>query len=164
MPPLEEAAVADGSLLSRYREQGAYTDCFVARIERPVTLGQFVAAFYNSRMFRPERWAIGIVLGRRAGPEHVAALAQARTDSFSAWTVEARTACEILLCDYQGRTRSWLMAQPDGHGTVLRFGSAVMPRASTRDALLFRALTGFHRAYARALLRSAMARLARMPG
>ncbi|MEO5706508.1 MAG: hypothetical protein ABIT10_09385 [Alteraurantiacibacter sp.] len=152
--------VPAGSQLARYREQGAYTDCFVALVDRPVTLSQYLAAFYNSRAFRPERWVIGALLHRPAGSDEVAALAEGRTQAFSAWTVEARAKHEILLCDFKQRTRSWLMVVPMGNGTQLRFGSAVMPQASRLDRMIFAALTGVHRCYSRCLLRSAAASLA----
>lgn len=53
--PLPEAA-----LLRRYAEPppgdrpGAYTDCFAIDIDAPVTIGEFVFAFYTAPVFRVE--------------------------------------------------------------------------------------------------------------
>ena len=91
-------------------------------------------------------------------------------DAFAAWHVEGRTANQLLMCDFQRRTRSWLMsvAVPGdaATGTRLYFGSAVVPltgRGSGRSAMgfAFRALLGFHKIYSRILLRAAMSRLRR---
>lgn len=159
--PLVARPVPPDTLLDRYRQHGGYVDCFETRVPGAVPLGDFVAACYNGRAFRPERWAIGLLLRRPAGPREVAALAGGRSDRFSAWRVEARTACEVLLCDYQGRTRSWLMVQREGRGTVLRFGTTVLPQGSRGGALAVRLLAGLHRCYARLLLRSAVVALRR---
>jgi hypothetical protein len=72
------------------------------------------------------------------------------------------------MCDYQGRTRSWLMsaAAPDGDATRTRlyFGSAVVPALNPRSGrnemgFVFRALLGFHKIYSRVLLGAAATRL-----
>jgi hypothetical protein len=80
--------------------------------------------------------------------------------------VEASAPNQLLLCDFLGNTRSWLMVEPrqDGGVTRLYFGSAVVARARDpagkhRLKLRFRALLGFHRRYSRALLSAARARL-----
>lgn len=152
--PLPEAA-----LLQRYRAAGAFTDCYTAEVAGAVPLAAFVAAFYNSPAFRPERILIGLLLGRRAGPGEVAALAEGRTGQFSAWTVEAREADQLLLRDYQHRTRSWLMVAPgSAPGTTrLHFGSAVTgagrsAAARRFESVAFGSLLWFHALYSRALL------------
>jgi len=94
-----------------------------------------------------------------------AELAQGRRDGFAAWTVEARATDQILLSDFQGRTRSWLMMEllADG-GTRLLFGSAIVPTQAAdgerRIGWGFRALGRFHHFYSLALLASARRRLA----
>ncbi|HEX7718658.1 MAG TPA: hypothetical protein VF389_02530, partial [Woeseiaceae bacterium] len=91
-------------------------------------------------------------------------------DSFAAWQVEKRVENQLLLTDYMGNTRSWLMVAPvssDGAGgTRLYFGSAVVPEVNAKTGerslgFLFRALLGFHRIYSVVLLYSARARLRR---
>lgn len=148
-----------GALLERYRAEGGHVDCYVAEVPLEVDLEQLITAFYTSRAFRPERWLLGVLLGKRADDGDVARLAAAQTTRFSAWTVEARSDDQILLCDYQSRTRSWLMVQPIAGGTRLHFGSAVVPQKRRADRAVFRALLGFHHWYSRMLLKGALERL-----
>ena len=155
-PAVAEAQLAPGALLERYRTQGGHTDCYVAEVSRSVDLGQFITAFYTSRAFRPERWLLGALLGKRADDSDVAKLASGQTTRFSAWSVEDRRGDEILLCDFQSRTRSWLKVLPIEGGTRLHFGSAVVSSETRADRLVFGALLGFHRWYSRTLLRSAV--------
>ncbi|MEQ1498237.1 MAG: hypothetical protein ABL914_06220 [Novosphingobium sp.] len=154
-----EVQLPPGALLERYRAGGGHVDCYVAEVPRSVDLGQLITAFYTSRAFRPERWLLGALLGKRAGDDDVAQLASGQAARFSAWTVESRQGDEILLCDFQGRTRSWLMVMPIEGGTRLHFGSAVVPSASSADRAIFSLLLGFHRFYSRLLLGSAVGRL-----
>ena len=98
------------------------------------------------------------------------ALASGASSTFAAWRVEARTANQLLVCDFLGYTRSWLMIGPPGDGaTRLYFGTAVVPARDTVSGqaswtFSFRALLPFHRLYARALLHAACARLERDDG
>jgi hypothetical protein len=60
-------------------------------------------------------------------------LAHGKVTGFSAWRVEGQSPLELLLADFTGRTRSWLMAEPvaapdQPPRTKLYFGSAVVPR------------------------------------
>ena len=120
-PAVAEAQLAPGALLEPYRTQGGHTDCYVAEVSRSVDLGQLITAFYTSRAFRPERWLLGALLGTRADDSDVAKLASGQTTRFSAWSVEDRRGDEILLCDFQSRTRSWLKVLPIEGGTRLHF-------------------------------------------
>jgi hypothetical protein len=153
-----EGQLPPGTLLERYRVDGGHVDCYVAQVPRNVNLGQLISAFYNSSAFRPERWLLGAVLGKKAGSNDVAQLAAGQTTHFSAWSVEARRDDEILLCDYQGRTRSWLKVLAIEGGTRLHFGSAVVPAKSMPERQAFSFLMGFHRLYSRLLLGSAVGR------
>lgn len=156
LPVVAPATLPAGSLLDGYALQQAYVDCFAADVAGTVTLGQLITAFYNSRAFRFERWLLGALLGKTASNTDVTRLASAEVDRFSAWTVEARQDHQILLCDFQGRTRSWLMVRPIAQGTRVYFGSAVVKPGDP----IFRLLLGFHRSYSRALLKSAVKALA----
>ncbi|MFM5924337.1 MAG: hypothetical protein ACKOPG_09145 [Novosphingobium sp.] len=153
------ATTPEGSLLDSYRVEGGYVDCFSIDLPNAVTLSELIVAFYTSSVFRPERWLLGALLRKRADNNDVARLAAGETGRFSAWTVEARRNDEILLCDFRGQTRSWLMVRPMERGTRLHFGSAVVPAKSRVDRLVFGALLGFHRAYSRVLLRGAVRQL-----
>jgi len=96
-------------------------------------------------------------------------LAVGDLDTFAAWDVEARSVNQLLMCDFQGRTRSWLMIAPvqSGGSTITRlyFGSAVVPSVNKAGraglGFAFRALLGFHKVYSRVLLSAASSRLAR---
>ena len=120
-------------------------------------------------MFRIERALLSALVRRPSSDADVRALASGDRDGFAAWTVEARTADQLLLADTPGNTRSWLMSRREPGTTVLYFGSAVVPRPSRRNGApprmgwLFRALLGFHALYSRALLAGAIRRLARAP-
>lgn len=168
MPAITPLPLPEAALLQRYRDAGAHTDCYAAEVAGEVTLQAYLSAFYNSWAFRPERVLLSRLLGMHAGAPEVAALAAGRAERFSAWGVEARTADQILLCDYQHRTRSWLMVAPGSQpGTTrLHFGSAVVRGGQTRaarlgEAALFNGLLWFHALYSRVLLSAAASRLAR---
>ena len=152
------------ALTSGYRDAGNYTDCFVADVARRVTLRQYVEAFYTTWVFRLERWILNLLVSRPSTDAEAAELAAGARDEFAAWRVEARRDDQLLLTDYRGNTRSWLMVEPAGSGTRLYFGSVIVAR-EYRDAndprleRRFRALLGFHRWYSRVLLRAARRRL-----
>lgn len=144
------------ALLQRYREQGAYTDCFVIEVPGQVTHAEFVAAFYTTAVFKLERLLLALVVSRPSRDAEAHELAAGRREQFAAWSVEARAPAQLLMCDLAGSTRSWLMAEAAGQGTRLYFGSAVV---RSRQGGVFHALLGFHKLYSRILLRAAVARL-----
>ena len=91
-------------------------------------------------------------------------------ETFAAWHVEDRSENEILMRDFGGRTRSWLMIAPmntrSSTRTRLYFGSAVVPIRNPKTGNLslgfnYHALLGFHRVYSVLLLYSAKLRLRR---
>ena len=159
--PVQEGELPSGALLELYRVTGGHVDCFVADVPGAVALPDLITAFYSSAAFRPERWLLGAVLGKPADDADVARLAADQTKRFSAWTVEGRRGDEILLCDYQGKTRSWLKVAAIPGGTRLHFGSAVVPAKSRTAKAAFTLLLGFHRWYSRTLLREAVRQLDR---
>ncbi|MEO7152826.1 MAG: hypothetical protein ABIX46_14105 [Burkholderiaceae bacterium] len=165
-------ALPPGALLGRYRDDGAYTDCYVTDLQHAVSQADYVEAFYGTALFKLERWLLAQVLALPSTDAQARELAAGTRSGFAAWKVEARTPDQLLLCDVRGRTRSWLMSAPVASGlgaggsTRLYFGSAVVPAATGRGGRprmggAFRALLGLHRLYARSLLRAAAARLAR---
>jgi hypothetical protein len=158
--------IPHASFLDAYRLAGAYADCFVADIARPVSQAQYVEAFYTTGLFRIERLILAVAISRPSTDDEARKLSVGESDSFAAWHVESRSQGELLLA--AGRTRSWLMAvaRPSREGTSTRlyFGSAIVPEKKPRkgqDPLgrRFRILLGFHRLYSRALLRAALSRL-----
>ena len=154
------------SLLRRYRDCGAYTDCYVAALARPVSHAEYVEAFYTTAVFKLERLLLAWFVARPSTDAQAHCLAIGQLKTFAAWDVEARAPNQVLLTDFQGRTRSWLMStpSPDGQSTKLFFGSAVVPVVDRRSGrkkmgFAFKALLGFHKLYSRMLLRSAVLRL-----
>ncbi|MEJ2453933.1 MAG: hypothetical protein P8103_07230 [Candidatus Thiodiazotropha sp.] len=165
MNPITTCDLPETALLVRYRHAGAYTDCFVLDIPRAVSQAAYVEAFYTTWLFKLERRLLSWFMHRPSTDLEAAELALGRRDEFAAWRVEGRDNDQLLMCDFQERTRSWLMSVTarDGHGSRLYFGSAVVPvvdsSGQARMGLLFRALLGFHRFYSRALLHAAVSRL-----
>lgn len=160
------------ALLASYQHQGVYTDCFFVDVPRAVSQAEFIEAFYTTRLFKLERFILSILVSKSSTDQQARQLAAGDTQSFAAWSVEGRSANQLLLCDFLGRTRSWLMSEAGegGHpeGTRLYFGSAFLPKVDrssgkTRYGMEFHALKGFHRHYSEALLRSAQSRLLRPP-
>jgi hypothetical protein len=156
------------ALLARYAADGGYTDCFVTEVPGAVSQPEFVNAFYTTWLFRLERWILKWLVARPSTDAEATDLARGSRDSFAAWTVEARAADQLLMCDFRGDTRSWLMTEPasrnGGAVTRLFFGSAVVARRNSRSGERrlkpqFRLLLGFHKLYSRALLRAARRRL-----
>lgn len=151
------------ALLQRYREQGAYTDCFAVDVPGQVPHAVFVEAFYTTAVFKLERLLLALFVARPSNDDEARELAGGKREQFAAWSVEARAPGQLLMCDFAGSTRSWLMAVPasgtgGGNGTRLYFGSAVV---RSRQGGAFRALLGFHKLYSRILLRAAVSRLRR---
>lgn len=150
------------SLVAHYRQAGAYVDCFTALVPGEFSQAAYVEAFYTSWLFRLERLALALLIGKPSSDSEARSLALGETDRFAAWTVEARTEDQIVNCDYQSVTRSWLMSRRGEGTTTLYFGSVVTSRSGGRPrGGVFQALLGFHQIYARALLRAAAGRLLR---
>lgn len=154
------------ALLKHYRTDGAYTDCYVTEVPRSISPAHYIEAFYTTWLFKLERWVLSWLARRPSTDMQARALALGQRTDFAAWHVEQRDDRQLLMCDFQGSTRSWLMCLPinDGQSTRLYFGSAVVPvvdpdTGEKRLGSLFRLLLGFHKLYSRALLRAAATRV-----
>jgi len=154
----------DAALLRRYQDSGAFADCYCVEVPGAVSQARYIEAFYSTRLFKIERSLLAWLVAKPSTDLQAAALAAGSLDTFAAWRVEARTDDQLLMCDFQGRTRSWLMSEAvsgaEPPGTRLYFGSAVVPatRAGSgrsQMGFVFRALLGFHKLYSRMLLRAA---------
>ena len=159
-----ETALPSGALLDRYGAAGGYADCLVAAVPGRVSQAAYVEAFYTTALFKLERLVLAVLLLRPSTDLEARALATGAIARFAAWTVEAREADQILLRDFLGSSRSWLMSGVDADGaeatTTLYFGTALVPRKDGRGlGAGFRLMVPFHRLYARALLRAAVRRL-----
>ncbi len=152
--------VPQGALLQRYVGQGAsYTDCYVTDVARQVTLRDFVTAFYCTRLFRAERFVLGLALRSAIRDSDIAGLWDAG-GRFAVWEVEERTPDALLLCDTTGQTRSWFAVEAAaGMATRLYFGSAVVAPQGAPLPVLARLSLPLHRVYSRALLARAAAAL-----
>ncbi len=159
--PITETPLPPGALLARYTGAGGYTDCFTVTLPGRVTQAAFVEAFYTTALFKLERLVLAVLLSRPSTDREARALAAGETDRFAAWTVEGRAADQILLCDFMGSTRSWLMTAPGEGTTTLSFGTAVVPRKGRGMGGGFRVMLPVHRLYARSLLRAAAGRVVR---
>jgi len=127
-----------------------------------------VTAFYTTWLFRIERWILRRLVARPSTDEEARQLARGERDGFAAWSVEARAPDQLLMCDFTGRTRSWLMVAPTAGqaGTRLHFGSVVVavrdPKTGERSlGRVHGPLTGFHKVYSRLLLGAAATLLSR---
>jgi hypothetical protein len=171
MSSIRPCALPKDALLSKYARAGAYTDCFTADIAKPVSHAAYVEAFYTCRLFKVERFLLTWLVFKPSTDAQARELASGASNSFAAWRVEERSANQLLVCDFLGQTRSWLMIGPPSHGgagtTRLYFGTAVIPvrdKASgqARMSFAFKSLLPFHRLYSRALLYTARSRLSRI--
>jgi hypothetical protein len=179
MPSIQPCEVPLNSLLRAYKDGAGFADCYVAEVPGNITQQAFIEAFYTSPLFKIERTLLQYLASRPATDADAKQLANGKASKFSAWRVEGQSPSELLLADFTGRTRSWLMAVPvapvaisgQPPRTRLYFGSAVVPlsrqagRAANmggkpRMGWMFHALLGFHRLYSRLLLRAACRRIA----
>ena len=71
-----------------------------------------MTAFYTTWLFRLERWILRLAVARPSTDEEAHQLARGEREAFAAWSVEARAPDQLLMCDFTGRTRSWLMVVP----------------------------------------------------
>ena len=168
MPPISSCQLPPGALLDLNVREGAYADCYVTEIAASISLAQYVEAFYTTNIFAVEQFLLGVFLSKPSNDAQARQLATGSIDNFAAWRVEARASNQLLLTDFTGRTRSWLMVAPHELSadtlTRLYFGSAVGAVTNRKTGgksmgSAFHALLGFHRLYSRILLSSARAKL-----
>ena len=162
MPTVKVTPLPVGALLERYARTSAFTDCYSVKVARPVSLSEFLEAFYTTPLFKLERLLLSIKPDFSSTDAQAGELAQGKRERFAAWSVEAREPNQVMLA--AGRTRSWLMVgaptSTSGEAEVLFFGSAVVPRRRGGLGWQFTALLGFHKLYSRLLLGAAARNLA----
>lgn len=170
MNAIQAGELPQDALLQKYKQQGDYTDCYFTEVPRNISYAEYVEAFYTTWLFKVERAILSLLVSKPSTDLQAELLAAGEADNFAAWSVEGRAPDQLLMCDFQGRTRSWLMSVPGegstSPGTRLYFGSAVVadvdPVSGRRSfGFMFHALLGFHRLYSRALLNAVRARLLR---
>ncbi|MBC7877839.1 MAG: hypothetical protein H7Y59_11785 [Anaerolineales bacterium] len=154
--------------MANYSTNGSYVDCYTTEIPGQISFPEFVLAFYTTPLFKLERFILKWTVSKPSTDAQAKQLADGATEKFAAWHVEGRGENEILMCDFQGRTRSWFMIVPlnaaDGSRTRLYFGSAVVPVRSSKTAepslgFVFQILLRFHKIYSVLLLYSAKSRM-----
>jgi hypothetical protein len=164
MFPIRKRPVPANTSLYKYLIDGAYTDCFLTEIPGRVSFPDFLFAFYTTPLFRLERFILQLTVSKPSTDLEARQVANGTSAYFAAWHVEDRSENEILMCDFQERTRSWLMSIPlsaaGGTRTQLYFGSAIVPKQNPKTGQLslelgFQALLGFHQIYSIVLLYSA---------
>ena len=164
MPSIAKTQLPQDALLSAYDQDGHYTDCYTITVKGEISHPDFVFAFYTTWLFKLERFVLKWLASKPSTDTEARLLANGVESSFAAWSVEGRTDNQILLRDFQGRTRSWLMTVPhinEGvRTTTLYFGSAVVPKpypesGSSSLGFVFSALGGIHKLYSRLLLGAA---------
>lgn len=160
---IEKSAVPANAMLASYSMMdGSYVDCYTTEISRRISFPVFVFAFYTTWLFKLERFILTWTVLKPSTDTQARQLADGILDRFAAWTVEGRSEDELLMCDFMGRTRSWLMLKDNGAKTQLYFGSAVVPKAGDNSLDFgFRTLLGFHKIYSVLLLASARTKIAR---
>ena len=136
-------------------------------VPRTISMSEYVATFYTTPLFKVERKILALFAGRPSTDANAKELAFGQASHFAAWDVEERASNQLLLCDFLGQTRSWLMVtsiDERTNSTRLYFGSAFVPKSRSASGqpsfgFFFHALSGFHRLYTKALMRSAQAKL-----
>ncbi len=168
MNTVQQGELPTDALLAKYKLQGARTDCYFIDLPVKVTQADYIEAFYTSNLFKLERFILTHLARRPSNDEQATQLSRGKVDHFAAWSVEQQTPNQLLLCDYLGKTRSWLKSveSENGKSTRLYFGSAVIPKrdstgSDAKFGVLFNALSGFHHLYSKALLKAAYLRLLR---
>jgi hypothetical protein len=111
MPTVKLCSIPLGALLKRYQKSGFHTDCYTIDVPACVSQEQFVLAFYSTKLFKLERFILKWMVSRPSTEGQLARLASGEASEFAAWSVEDKSENQLLLSDFQGRTRSWLMTK-----------------------------------------------------
>jgi hypothetical protein len=148
-------------MLDKYSMNEAYVDCYSTEFPGRISFSEFIFAFYTTWLFKLERLILKWMVSKPSTDMQARHLAEGVIEEFAAWRVENRSENEILMCDFVGRTRSWLMVTPvtmdNGALTRLYFGSAIVPIRNSKTGKLslgfgYQALLGFHKVYSALLL------------
>src|SRR5215208_2708642 len=130
---IKKCPVPANTFLHSYVANGAYADCYCTEISRPISFPKFIFTFYTTPLFKLERFILTWTIAKPSTDKQARELAACERETFAAWRVENRGESEILMCDYQSRTRSWLSVLPVGDSrTRLYFGSAVVPGRNSK--------------------------------
>ncbi|MBX3038749.1 MAG: hypothetical protein KF758_17700 [Anaerolineales bacterium] len=157
---IEKIPAPENTFLKNYLVDGNYVDCYTTTIDKQISFSEFVFAFYTTWLFKTEAFILTYTVRKPSSDLEAKRLANAEVDKFAAWTVESRSENQMLMCDFVGRTRSWLMVENAGVKTKLYFGSAVVPKKRGEGlGFIFIILLGFHQIYSILLLWFAKSKL-----
>lgn len=160
MLSIEKCSPPKNTFLENYLLTGNYVDCYVTIIDKQASFSEFIFAFYTTWLFKTEALILKYTVRKPSSDFEAKQLANAEIDKFAAWTVEARSENELLMCDFVSRTRSWFMVEQVEDKTKLYFGSAVVPKKRGEGlGFIFILLLGFHQIYSVLLLYSAKQKL-----
>ena len=168
MSNIQQGELPQDAFLNKYKQQGAYTDCYFIDVSRKISQSEYIECFYTSSVFKVERLILSIFLLKFSNDLEAKKLAGGEITRFSAWHVVVQTSDQLVLRDLSNRTRSWLMVTDlDGSNSVktrLYYGSEVIPKnistsGEPKFGFLFHVFSRFHHWYSRALLRSAFLKL-----
>jgi len=109
MLSIERCPLPHNALLKKYDRPGVYADCYRTDVIGAVTHKEYVGSFYTTSLFKLERTILRWAVSKPSSDIQAIQLADGSTDTFAAWHVEDRCENQLLLCDFRGRTRSWLM-------------------------------------------------------
>lgn len=166
MSAVTRQPVPENALHAKYARESGHADCFVADVSREVTHAEYVESFYTTWLFKLERLILTWLVSKPSTDAEARAVARGERDQFAAWFLEARAPNELVMHDFQDKTRSWFKVERlPGAGTRLYFGTGIKPvkrRNGAREiGSSFRLLMGVHLLYSRALLSAARSRLER---
>ncbi len=167
---IDETPLPENALLQKYVKSGDYTDCFSVVIDKHVSQADFIEAFYNSRVFKLERFILTCLVFKPSSDRQAAQLAIGTIEKYAAWNLEARNENQLLMCDFKQATRSWLMTEKiepnESTQTRLFFGSALIARTNQQNneksiPFLIKSMVPAHQFYSKCLLNSTAAKLLR---
>ncbi|MEO0487904.1 MAG: hypothetical protein AAF092_18555 [Pseudomonadota bacterium] len=150
---VQRVPVPADALLAAYCGDGNHVDAYQLSVSEPVALPDYIRAFFQTGIFRLERWILAVAAGASSSDYQIEDLAKGQGDRMAAWRVEARGDQEILLAVEGSPIRTWL-GVVSGPSPALLFGSAVLAYKG-RVPFAARALMPFHAVYSRVLLASA---------
>jgi hypothetical protein len=169
MPKVIATELPSYALSASYKKQGAFVDCYYIDIAKDINLDEYIQAFYTTTLFKLERSLLSLATFKRTTDHEAVELSLGKSSRYSIWTVEGRESNQILLRDFTGNTRSWLMVQKPNQNEIgirLLFGSVVVPKGVTKNGqgsfgVLFHLFGKFHQIYSQALLSAAYRKLLR---
>lgn len=169
MPKVIASELPNDTLSALYQKQGAFVDCYYIDIAIDISLAEYIQAFYTTSIFKLERSLLSLATLKCTRDDKAVELSLGRSDNYSIWTVEGRESNQIMLRDFTGNTRSWLMVEKSSGSEIstrLYFGSVVVPKDKAKNGqasfgVLFHLFGKFHQVYSRALLKAAYRKLLR---